>query len=136
MPCLVDANVLIDIAVRDPNWLDWSRQAMADHLDDGLIVNPIIFAEFSYRYEDPESAEYALDIEAITRENLPWESAFIAGAAFRVYRARGGTRASTLPDFFIGAHALVCGYRILTRDPSGYRTYFPEVELITPETSP
>ncbi|RVA00679.1 DNA-binding protein, partial [Mesorhizobium sp. M7A.F.Ca.US.001.02.1.1] len=28
------------------------------------------------------------------------------------------------------------GYPILTRDPAGFRKYFPDVELITPDTHP
>ena len=66
------------------------------------------------------------------REGLPFEAAFAAGKAFVAYRKRGGARTSPLPDFFIGAHALVRGYLLLTRDASRYRTYFPEVELIAP----
>ena len=66
------------------------------------------------------------------REPLPYEAAFLAGKAFLDYRRRGGTRASPLPDFYIGAHAAVRRYRLLTRDAARYRTYFPTVELIAP----
>jgi predicted nucleic acid-binding protein len=48
------------------------------------------------------------------------------------YRRRGGVRRSPMPDFYVGAHAAVRGYRLLTRDAARYRTYFPTVELIAP----
>ena len=48
----------------------------------------------------------------------------------------GGIRTGVLPDFFIGAHAKVMQWPILTRDVRRYRTYFPDVELITPNTRP
>lgn len=136
MATLVDTNVLIDIAVRDPAWSGWSRRQLIACLAGGLVINPVIFAEFSVRYDSLQAAENAADLDGLTREHLPWESAYVAGRAFRTYRMRGGIRSVTLPDFFIGAHALVRGHTILTRDTTGYRTYFPDVPLIAPDTHP
>ena len=34
--------------------------------------------------------------------------------------------------FYIGAHAAVAGYRLMTRDAQRYRIYFPGLELIAP----
>jgi predicted nucleic acid-binding protein len=66
------------------------------------------------------------------REPLPYDAGFLAGKAFLSYRQRGGTRSSSAPDFFIGAHAAIAGYMLLTRDPARYRTYFPTLKLISP----
>src|SRR5437899_2671529 len=66
------------------------------------------------------------------REPIPYEAAFLAGKSFLAYMRRGGTRRLPLPDFFIGAHAAIAGYRLLTRDAARYRTYFPKLQLITP----
>jgi len=135
MAILVDTNVLVDVAVRDSDWLAWSRKQLG--LAKGsLIINPVIYAEFSVRYHSVEEVEYLLPEAEFRRESLPWFAAFAAGAAFRKYRLAGGGRERVLPDFLIGAHAVVRGYSILTRDPKGYRSYFSGVELITPETHP
>ncbi|MEM8552766.1 MAG: hypothetical protein AAGF45_10335 [Pseudomonadota bacterium] len=66
------------------------------------------------------------------REALPYEAAFLAGKAFLAYRRRGGTRTTPLPDFFIGAHAAVRGYRLITRDVRRSASAFPMVEIIAP----
>ena len=137
MATLVDTNVLVDVAVRDPLFLTWSRSALAKAEQTGpLVINPVIYAEFSVRYESLDEVETLLPHEHFIREALPWPAAFAAGAAFRKYRASGGGRDRVLPDFLIGAHAVIRDYQILTRDPKGYRSYFPSVPLITPETHP
>jgi hypothetical protein len=130
---LVDSNVILDIVTEDHEWLDWSAAALARQADHGLlVVNPIIYAEAAARFDRIEDLEAALPADYFQRLPLPWEAAFLAGRSFVAYRRRGGQRRSPLPDFYIGAHALVAGMTLLTRDPDRYRTYFPKLRLIAP----
>jgi predicted nucleic acid-binding protein len=131
---LIDSNVLLDVATADPQWAGWSEQALIDAADDGqLAINPIIYAEVSIGFATIEELDEALPAEAIARVQLPYEAAFLAGKAFINYRRRGGTKTTPLPDFYIGAHAAIAGFRLLTRDAARYRTYFPTVAVIAPE---
>lgn len=130
---LVDSNVLLDILTEDVTWSEWSQDALAHAADVGpLYVNPVIYSEVSIRFSTVESLEDALPSQDYRREPLPWAAAFLAGKAFLDYRRNNGTRLSTLPDFFIGAHAAVADLALLTRDARRYRTYFPTVDLVTP----
>lgn len=130
---LVDSNVLLDVATEDPKWGVWSSAALEEAAETSpLAINAIIYAEVSIRYETIEALEDALSPDVFRRDVLPYEAAFLAGKAFLAYRRQGGARTTPLPDFLIGAHAAVAGYRLLTRDASRYRTYFPTLDLIAP----
>jgi predicted nucleic acid-binding protein len=130
---LVDSNVLIDVMHDDPVWGRWSADALAAAAETApLVIDPLIYAEVSIRFATIEELDEALPPALFRREPLPWEAAFLAGKAFMACRRRGGTRRSPLPDLYIGAHAAVAGYRLLTRDPGRYRTCFPKLELIAP----
>jgi len=130
---LVDSNVLLDVLTEDQVWLEWSSGELARAADEGpLFINAVIYAEVSVRFSRIEDLDDALPGADYERLALPWEAAFLAGKAFLNYRRNRGTRTSTLPDFFIGAHAAVARLQLLTRDPSRYRTYFPTVALATP----
>lgn len=114
--------------------MPWSEAALVEAVDAGsVIVNPIVYAEISVRFERIEELDNALP-EQIEREDLPWEAAFLAGKCFREYRRRGGMKRSPLPDLYIGAHALVTGRVLLTRDPKRYRTALPALALISPQS--
>lgn len=131
---LVDSNVLLDVITDDTNWSKWSGEALADARDAGLLViNPIVYAEVSVQYARIEELDAALPAAEFLREDLPYAAGFLAGKAYLTYRRRGGTKRSPIPDFYIGAHAAVCGYQILTRDASRYRTYFPTLAVIAPD---
>ncbi len=130
---LVDSNVLLDIVSQDPTWGAWSAAALSAASEDSvLVINPIIFAEVSVRYERIEQLEAAFPESSFRRDPLPWDGGFLAGKVYLAYRHAGGIRRSPLPDFYVGAHAAIRGMTLLTRDPGRYRGYFPRLPLIAP----
>jgi predicted nucleic acid-binding protein len=130
---LVDSNVILDILTEDPQWFEWSAQKLTEYANQGeLIINPIIYAEISIGFNQPEELDTAISPDFFRPDPLPYNAAFLAGQSFLEYRRRGGERRSPLPDFYIGAHAAVAQIPLLTRDVNRYRTYFPSVQLITP----
>jgi predicted nucleic acid-binding protein len=132
-PVLVDSNVLLDIATDDPAWAAWSADQLSRFADEAvLVIDSIVYGEVSVGFQRIEELDAALPPDLFRREEVPYEAAFLAGKAFAEYRRRGGERRSPLPDFYIGAHAAIAGYRLLTRDATRYRTYFPRLELIAP----
>jgi len=130
---LVDSNVLLDVLTEDTQWYSWSSGALEEQAEEAVLaINPIIYAEVSIRFGRIEQLEEALPSRLFERAALPWEAAFLAGKCFVRYRRGGGARRSPLPDFYIGAHAAVRGWSLLTRDASRYRSYFPTLRLIAP----
>ena len=98
-----------------------------------MIINDVIYAELSVRYASIEKLDTFIESAELRQNAIPKESLFLAGKAFQQYRRSGGTRTGVLLNFFIGAHAAVLETPLLTRDIGRYRTYFPTVELISPE---
>jgi predicted nucleic acid-binding protein len=131
---LVDTNVLLDIATNNPRWAPWSlHQLDAAAIRGPVLINPMIYAEFSIGYARIEEVDRVLAGAGFELVEIPRAALFLAGKVFQRYRARGGTRTGVLPDFFIGAHAAVARISLLTRDPRRYRTYFPDLALISPD---
>jgi predicted nucleic acid-binding protein len=134
MDILVDSNVILDIATEDENWFRWSSETLANYVETHtLVINPIIYAEVSIGFDRIEDVDMVLPMSFFRRNSIPWEAGFLAGKCFMAYRRRGGEKSSTLPEFFIGAHAAVAQIPLLTRDISRYRTYFPKLKLIAPD---
>lgn len=128
---LVDTNIILDVFDDDPRWADWSQEKMSEWVG-RIAVNPLIFAELCYEAGSIDEVEEILAVFGLDFQELPRKALFHASQAFKAYRERGGTKTAPLSDFFIGAHAAVLEIPILTRDVDRYRTYFPEVNLITP----
>jgi hypothetical protein len=132
---LVDTNVLLDVVTNDPRWANWSiAQLEAAGLNGPLLINDIIYAELAVRYERIEALEAFLAMADLELRATPRDALFLAGKVFTQYRKAGGSRTGVLPDFFIGAHAAVERLSVLTRDVGRYRTYFPSLTLITPQS--
>jgi predicted nucleic acid-binding protein len=134
---LIDSCVLLDVITGDENWADWSAAQIALAMDTGrAVINPLIYAEVSVGYESIEELDDLLPASDFEREPLPYLAGFAAGKAFLRYRRNGGDKRSPMPDFYIGAHAAVAGYQLLTRDISRYGTYFPTITIIAPAQRP
>ena len=130
---LVDSCVLIDVLADDPVWAEWSLDQLERCAALGpLLINPLILAEISPRFERAADLEVALAGLPLVKAALPWDAAFLAGQAFKVYRQSQGLKTSPMPDFYIGAHALVAQLQLLTRDAARYRSYFPTLALVAP----
>ena len=128
--------MLIDVLDDDPVWADWSIAQLGPLIaEDCAVIHPIIYAERAASYESLEALEAleaAIGPLNLIREAMTWEAAFLAGKAYKLYRKRGGTRRSPLSDFYIGAHATLAGYALLTRHATRYREYFPKLKVIAP----
>ena len=132
---LVDSNVILDLTTTDPDWYDWSANALTRCADEAyLAINPIIYAEVSVGFDRIEDLEETLIPDFFRRLPLPYEAGFLAGKCYTMYRKRGGAKRSPLPDFYIGAHAAVSGLTLLTRDAGRYQSYFPTIDLIAPDS--
>ncbi len=130
---LVDTNVLVDVVTDDPLWAEWSqRQLTLAAARDDLAINDIVYTELSARYATIEELDAMIREASLVSAVVPRLALFLAGKAFQRYRSAGGIRTGVLPDFFIGAHAVISDSLLITRDAARYRTYFPGIMLIAP----
>ena len=130
---LVDTNVLLDLVTDDPVWADWSiAELEAASLRGPLLINDAIYGELAVRYSRIEDLDAFVQKAGLELAALPRAALFLAGKVFAQYRKSGGLCTGVLPDFFVGAHAAVGEWPVLTRDVGRYRTYFPSLTLITP----
>ena len=129
---LVDSNIILDILTEDPNWYDWSASTLETLAEDNkLIINDVIYSEISMSFRYIEELEEILTNSFIIQP-IPKEALFLAGKVFVKYKNAGGVKQSTLPDFFIGAHASILSIPLLTRDKKGYKNNFPNLKIICP----
>ena len=125
--------MLVDVLQNDPQWADWSIAQLRAHAKlHALAINPIVYAEMSLSFSTLEALDDVVLTMALELREIPRPALFLAARAYALYRRRGGSRGQVLPDFFIGAHAAVEGWPLLTRDASRFRTYFPTLEVIAP----
>jgi len=133
---LIDSCIVTDLADPESTWFEWSASTL-ERLDQNntMVINPIIYAECSVGFEHIEEVEALFESLGFAMKPIPREALFLAGKAFLQYNRRKGEKGNVLPDFFIGAHAAVSGYPLVSRDKGRFSTYFPGVELIIPEST-
>jgi predicted nucleic acid-binding protein len=130
---LVDTNILLDLVTGDPQWADWSQQQLDIATARAQVaINDIVYAELSVGYATIEELDDMIRRAGVLNAAIPRPALFLAGKVFRQYRLAGGVRTGVLPDFFIGAHAVIADCMLITRDAARYRTCFPGIALIAP----
>src|SRR5437868_2151689 len=103
-----DTNVLLDVIENDPIWADWSQQQLDAAAALGEVaINEVVFAELAVGYPRLEDLEATVATVGLMLAPIPRIALFMAGKAYQRSRAAGGRRTAVLPDFFIGAQALV-----------------------------
>ena len=130
---LIDSCILLDLFTDDPNWANWSQRKLEEYSQiNSLYINSIIYTELSMAFQKIEELEEAINMLNLRVLEIPREALFLTGKVFLKYRKNKGTKNSPLPDFFIGAHASVSNFSLITRDVSKFTTYFPKIRLIHP----
>jgi hypothetical protein len=97
-------------------------------------VCEVVWAETGASFTTADEADSALRGLRVDFSALDAQGALAAGRSWRTYRQAGGTRERVIADFLIGAHALACADRLLTRDRGFYRRYFKELRILNPTT--
>ena len=131
----VDSSVLIDLFEEsDPVLTDAAIDTLREALRVGpVVVSDIVLAEVCTALKS--GSDVLDDIEEVGISFLPTEarSALRAGEMQRRHRQRGGHRDRTVPDFLIGAHALLQCQGLITRDAGFFRDYFKGLKVIVPK---
>lgn len=136
---LVDTNVLIDAFDPSARLNSWASDVLRSGLlGEGLAINPVILTEYCVGDKVPETVVDRLEAMGIVILDLPAAVSLRCSIAYARYLENRRQKELAkipkipLPDFFIGAHASVLQLPMATADVSRYRTYFPEITLLSP----
>jgi hypothetical protein len=137
---LIDTNVVIDARDSSAGSRAWAVKLIEMSVaGEGAGINAVTLAELCAGSPNPADIEPEIRKLGLEIFDLPAAASTVCGAAYRHYsalrRASGGGMAPKipLPDFFIGAHAEIMGWKLATRDVERIARYFPKVHLLTPK---
>ena len=131
----VDSSVLIEILVGAAQ-AEAAEAALRQALALGpVLVCDVVVAEVCSSLRDGDQSMQVLEDMGIRFSEVERKSAIRAGEMQRRYRSRGGTRLRTVPDFIVGAHALLQCSALITRDAGFFRDYFKGLKVIVPKAA-
>jgi predicted nucleic acid-binding protein len=129
----LDSSVLVDILTDQPDSAA-SDQALRNALGAGPVVAcDVVISEVCSSLVNSDELFDALSDLGVTYSHVEMKSAIRAGEMQRRYRQRGGRRDRTVPDFIVGAHALLQCDGLITRDAGFFRDYFKGLKVIVPK---
>jgi predicted nucleic acid-binding protein len=135
----IDTSVLIDLLGDDPR-----AEAAEDTLRGALSHGPVVACEIVVSEVVAGLGHGSVVIDALDEAGigfspLEFRSAVRAGEMQRRYKERAGSGARppvgprSVPDFLIGAHALLQCRGLITRDAGFFRDYFKGLKVIVPK---
>ena len=131
----VDSSVLIEILIGAAQ-AEAAEAALRQALALGpVLVCDVVVAEVCSSLRDGDQSMQVLEDMGIRFSEVERKSAIRAGEMQRRYRSRGGTRLRTVPDFIVGAHALLQCSALITRDAGFFRDYFKGLKIIVPKVA-
>ena len=135
---LIDTCVVIAAADETDPLNAWAEASIAKAVaTEGAGVSAVTLAELFSHADAPVTTAKVAGM-GLRPLDVPTAASELCGQAYQRYLARrkadGATAGSKtpLPDFFIGAHAELMGFEVVTNDTDRFRKYFPSVHLITP----
>jgi predicted nucleic acid-binding protein len=134
----IDSSVLIDLIGADAR-ASAAEESLRKALAQGPVVAcEVVIAEVVAGLGQSATVIEALEEAGIAFSPLEYRAAARAGEMQRRYKQRraSGTPtlgARTVPDFLIGAHALLQCTGLITRDEGFFRDYFKGLKVIVPK---
>ncbi len=129
----VDSSVLIDLLAGGAD-ADAAADALRDALHQGpVVVCDVVLAEVCTTLKNGSTTLQQLEDAGLAFLPTEAKSALRAGEMQRRFRQHGGQRGRSMPDFLIGAHALLQCSALITRDAGFFRDYFKGLKVIVPK---
>lgn len=130
----VDSSTLVDLFDGTDEAAEAAEAALREALHVGpVVLCAVVLAEICTALKHGSDVLQHIEDAGIHYLPLEARAALRAGEMQRRYRQRGGRRERTVPDFLIGAHALLQCTALITRDAGFYRDYFKGLKLIVPQ---
>jgi predicted nucleic acid-binding protein len=132
----IDSSVLIDLLAGDNSAAEGAEASLRECLSAGPVaVCDVVLAEVTTALRDGAEVLAVLEDMGLSFHATEAKAAVRAGEMQRRYRQRGGKRQRTVPDFLVGAHALLQCNALITRDAGFFRDYFKGLKVIVPKAS-
>jgi predicted nucleic acid-binding protein len=134
----IDSSVLIDVIGDDARAVAAEAALRTALMHGPVVACEVVVSEVVAGLGHGSVVIDALEDSGIVFSPLELRSAVRAGEMQRRYKERtmAGPAAApkrTVPDFLIGAHALLQCDGLITRDAGFYRDYFKGLKLIVPK---